>query len=190
MKIKQLHLVQRPDGPPTEENFCCREVELPALREGQALIENMWMSVDPYMRPRMTGIKTYIDPYQPGLPMDGGAVGRVVASKSDLLAEGDYVFSMHGWRTGFTALNVEIDVLGDAEAVQWHVSFDRVTASGSVILANRPSAGIAEIGGQEGAGAIPFLCFHQDDLRGRTCLDCHGQQQFDTIGDGDAVVEP
>ena len=103
MKSTEIHLVQHFTGPVKPEYFALVERELAEPRDGEVQVANEWLSVDPYMRPRMTGIKTYIDPYHPGLPMDGGAVGRVTASKSDLLAEGDHVFSMHGWRTGFTA---------------------------------------------------------------------------------------
>jgi len=101
MKIKQLHLVQRPDGPPTEENFCCREVELPALREGQALIENMWMSVDPYMRRSMEAQATDIEPWPLNAPLNGPAIGRIIDSKNADFSVGDIVESMAGWQSHF-----------------------------------------------------------------------------------------
>jgi NADPH-dependent curcumin reductase CurA len=61
------------------------------------LVRNVFVSVDPYMRGRMTGIKTYVAPFEVGGPIGGGAVGRVVASNHDGFAEGDWVNSMLGW---------------------------------------------------------------------------------------------
>ena len=56
------------------------------------------MSVDPYMRSRMNETKSYVPSFQLGKPLQGGAVGQVVASRSDALAEGDWVNSLMGWR--------------------------------------------------------------------------------------------
>ncbi|MEO1039326.1 MAG: NADP-dependent oxidoreductase [Pseudomonadota bacterium] len=103
MKSTEVHLVRHFTGPVKTEYFTSVETELTEPGDGEVQVANEWLSVDPYMRPRMAGMKTYIDPFQPGQPMEGGAVGRVVKSNSELLAEGDYVFSMMGWRTGFTA---------------------------------------------------------------------------------------
>ena len=61
-------------------------------------MRNVFVSVDPYMRGRMTGVRTYVAPYELGEVVDGQAVGRVVASRHDGFAEGDWVLSMLGWR--------------------------------------------------------------------------------------------
>ena len=103
MKSTEVRLTQHFTGAVKPEYFELAEVEVPEPGEGEVQVANEWLSVDPYMRPRMAGVKTYIDPFQVGQVMDGGAIGRVVKSNSDTLAEGDYVFSMFGWRTGFTA---------------------------------------------------------------------------------------
>ncbi len=103
MKSTEVRLTQHFIGEVKPEYFELAEVELAEPGEGEVQVANEWLSVDPYMRPRMAGVKTYIDPFQPGAVMDGGAIGRVVQSKSDALAEGDYVFSMFGWRSGYTA---------------------------------------------------------------------------------------
>jgi NADPH-dependent curcumin reductase CurA len=62
------------------------------------LVRNVFVSVDPYMRGRMSGIKTYVAPYEVGSTIGGGAVGRVVGSNHPRFAEGDWVSSMLGWR--------------------------------------------------------------------------------------------
>lgn len=95
---RQVHLRSRPTGWPTPENFETVEVELPPLRPGQVLVRNTVMSVDPYMRGRMNDVRSYVPPFQVGEPLDGGAVGEVVASESASLAVGDVVAHQLGWR--------------------------------------------------------------------------------------------
>ena len=92
------HLVNRPKGLPTDEDFELREFALPALQDGMVRIRNRWLSVDPYMRGRMNDVKSYVTPFQLGEPMDGGAIGEVVESRSDAFAAGDMVQHMGGWR--------------------------------------------------------------------------------------------
>src|SRR5688572_30222761 len=92
------HLMSRPQGLPTDENFALKEIELPALSDGMVRVRNSWLSVDPYMRGRMNDVKSYVPPFQIGEIMDGGAVGKVVESRSPNFREGETVFHMMGWR--------------------------------------------------------------------------------------------
>jgi len=92
------HLMSRPQGLPTHENFALKEQPAAALQDGWARVENKWLSVDPYMRGRMNDVKSYVPPFQLDEPMQGGAVGKVVESRSPNLAVGDTVFHMQGWR--------------------------------------------------------------------------------------------
>jgi NADPH-dependent curcumin reductase CurA len=92
------HLMSRPQGLPTAENFALQEFALPPLGEGQVHVRNRWLSVDPYMRGRMNDVKSYVPPFQLGEPMDGGAIGEVVESKAEGFAPGDLVQHMAGWR--------------------------------------------------------------------------------------------
>lgn len=92
------HLASRPTGMPTMENFELKEAPLPELEEGWVRVENKWLSVDPYMRGRMNDTKSYVPPFQLGAAMQGGAVGRVVESRSPDLEVGDTVVHMLGWR--------------------------------------------------------------------------------------------
>jgi NADPH-dependent curcumin reductase CurA len=66
--------------------------------DGEVVVRNLWMSVDPYMRGRMTDRKSYIPPFQIGKPLEGGAIGQIVESRSPDLAVGEFVISMLGWR--------------------------------------------------------------------------------------------
>ncbi|HEX8214621.1 MAG TPA: NADP-dependent oxidoreductase, partial [Allosphingosinicella sp.] len=92
------HLKSRPSGMPDMSNFELKELDLPPLEEGMVRVENGWLSVDPYMRGRMNDVKSYVPPFEVGAPLQGGAVGKVVESRSDTLAPGDTVFHMLGWR--------------------------------------------------------------------------------------------
>ena len=95
---REIRLVSRPTGFPGENLFEVAEVEISEPADGQILIRNAFFSVDPYMRPRMNDVRSYVAPFTLGEPMTGGAVGRVVASRHDALAEGDWVVHGLGWR--------------------------------------------------------------------------------------------
>jgi NADPH-dependent curcumin reductase CurA len=95
---KAWHLMQRPRGMPTPEDFALKDFELPELGEGMVRVANRWLSVDPYMRGRMNDVKSYVPPFSLDAPMSGGAVGEVVESRDPSLAVGDMVLHMSGWR--------------------------------------------------------------------------------------------
>ena len=96
--MREVVLARHPQGAPQESDFEVRDVPDRAPGDGEVSVRNVFVSVDPYMRGRMSGRRTYVDPYTLGEPIAGGAVGRVVESRYDALAEGDWVLSMLGWR--------------------------------------------------------------------------------------------
>ena len=98
MMPRAWHLKSRPQGMPTQANFELQHVDLPSLDEGMIQVRNRWLSVDPYMRGRMNDVKSYVPPFQLGEPMEGGAIGEVVESKTEGFAPGDLVQHMSGWR--------------------------------------------------------------------------------------------
>ena len=95
---REWHLIARPKGMPSSDDFELAEVPVRAPGEGEVVVRNRFLSVDPYMRGRMNDVKSYVPPFQLGEPMDGGAVGEVVASTVDTHAVGDLVLHMSGWR--------------------------------------------------------------------------------------------
>ncbi|TXS55018.1 NADP-dependent oxidoreductase [Streptomyces sp. t39] len=95
---REWHLVARPHGWPKAEDFALREAEVTAPAEGRVLVRNLHFSVDPYMRGRMNDVKSYTPPFQLDHPMDGGAVGEVVASAAEGFEVGDHVLHGLGWR--------------------------------------------------------------------------------------------
>ena len=95
---RQFKLAARPVGLPKESDFSLVEAAMPSAGDGQVLVKTAFLSVDPYMRGRITGVRTYADPVNIGDVMQGGTVGQVVESKASGLAAGDYVVGMWGWQ--------------------------------------------------------------------------------------------
>ncbi|MWA10929.1 NADP-dependent oxidoreductase [Streptomyces sp. BA2] len=95
---REWHLVRRPHGWPVPEDFALRETPVSAPADGQVLVRNLHFSVDPYMRGRMNDVKSYTPPFQLDQPMQGGAVGEVIASNAEGLVVGDHVLHFAGWR--------------------------------------------------------------------------------------------
>ncbi len=98
MRAREVQLAARPVGEPKAGDFRVAEVEVPDPAEGQLLVRNQWMSVDPYMRGRMNDVRSYVPPFQIDAPLDGGAVGEVVASGADGFEIGKTVMHGLGWR--------------------------------------------------------------------------------------------
>ncbi|MEO7056335.1 MAG: NADP-dependent oxidoreductase [Caldimonas sp.] len=95
---KQIHLVSRPDGEATADNFRLVEAAVPEPAAGQVLVRNRFLSLDPYMRGRMNDAKSYAQPQPLGQTMQGGTAGEVVASKNDRYKVGDNVVGFGGWQ--------------------------------------------------------------------------------------------
>jgi NADPH-dependent curcumin reductase CurA len=96
---REFQLKSRPVGLPSEENFELVERRLDKPLEGQLLVRNLWMSVDPYMRGRMADRKSYIPPFQLGEPLEGTAIGIVEVSAARDFEPGELVRHFAGWRT-------------------------------------------------------------------------------------------
>lgn len=94
---REIHLVERPKGMPGPEHFALVEVQVPDAGDGQVMVENLYMSVDPAMRPRLTAGQDL------GVAMMGGALGRVVQSKHPDFAVGDLVSHRNGFRERFVS---------------------------------------------------------------------------------------
>ncbi len=95
---QQIQLASRPEGEPTTANFKLVEVALAPLTDGQVLVRNHFLSLDPYMRGRMNDGKSYAQPQPLDQVMIGGTVGEVVESKNEHFAVGDKVVGMGGWQ--------------------------------------------------------------------------------------------
>ena len=130
---REIRLVARPRGVPDESLFELVELPLAEPAEGQVLIRNAFISVDPYMRGRMSDVRSYVAPFTLGEAMSGGAVGRVEISRSPDWAEGDWVMHSLGWRewslsdgrglrqidTSFGPVSTALGVLGMPGLTAW-----------------------------------------------------------------------
>src|ERR1041385_3043165 len=95
---RRLVLASRPTGAPREDNCRLETVPAPELAAGQVLVRHHYLSLDPYMRGRMTEQKSYATPQPLDEVMIGGTVGEVVASRAARFAVGDHVVGMGGWQ--------------------------------------------------------------------------------------------
>jgi NADPH-dependent curcumin reductase CurA len=94
---QRIVLASRPSGEVQASNFRLETAEIPAIADGQLLVRNHYLSLDPYMRGRMSDAKSYADPQPLDATMIGGTVGQVVESKHPKFAAGDFVAGMFGW---------------------------------------------------------------------------------------------
>ena len=99
MRNTQIRLAQRPVGAPDQSTFTVAHSDLRELAEGEVLLAVRWLSLDPYMRGRLSTAKSYAAPVEIGEVMVGSTVAQVLQSRYDGLSEGDWVLSYSGWQT-------------------------------------------------------------------------------------------
>ena len=95
---REIHLKRRPVGLPCDDDFELVEVDVPPLQQGELIVRNVYMSVDPYMRGRMIERESYVSCFQLNQVLQGHCVGKVVETKNDAFRVGEYVLSLNGWR--------------------------------------------------------------------------------------------
>ncbi|MGO3127206.1 MAG: NADP-dependent oxidoreductase [Luteimonas sp.] len=95
----RIVLAARPTGAPTAADFRVETFQMPAPRNGQVLLRNRWLSLDPYMRGRMNAGRSYAAPVEIGEVMDGGTISEVVQSLHPAWSPGDLVLAHAGWQT-------------------------------------------------------------------------------------------
>jgi NADPH-dependent curcumin reductase CurA len=98
MDNRRIVMASRPAGWVTEENFRLETAPMPRPGEGEVLVKNLWLSLDPYMRGRMSDARSYVKGVDIGEVMVGQTVGEVVESKSEKLKVGDRVLTQLGWQ--------------------------------------------------------------------------------------------
>ncbi|MEU8376040.1 NADP-dependent oxidoreductase [Micromonospora sp. NPDC048894] len=166
---REIHLASRPQGWPTADNFRLVETEVPTPGPGQIVVRNQFMSVDPYMRGRMNDVKSYVPPFALDAPLDGGAVGEVVAGGADGISVGDTVLHGLGWREyavldGRSARRVDPDV-GPVSAYLSVLGMTGLTAYAGLldVAAMRPGETVFVSGA---AGAVGSMVGQIAKLRG------------------------
>ena len=151
MSNQQIHLVSRPTGEPTVDNFKLVQAPVPTLadlKDGQVLVRHHYLSLDPYMRGRMNDGKSYAQPQLLDTTMGGGTVGEVVASKNAGFAVGDKVVGMGGWQlysvvdAGVPGVLRKVDTSGvPLSAYLGSVGMPGVTAWYGLVQIINPKAG-------------------------------------------------
>ncbi|QST01346.1 NADP-dependent oxidoreductase [Pontibacillus sp. ALD_SL1] len=95
---QQIVLAKRPEGMPTHENFTYEDVEIKSPQKGEVVVRSLYISVDPYMRGRMSDQKSYTQPFPLNETINGTVVGEVVESEDNHFSVGDKVTGFLGWR--------------------------------------------------------------------------------------------
>lgn len=187
MRTREVHLVRRPKGRPVLEDFALVEQPLAPLDAGQALVRNIFMAVDPAMRLRMRDEPSYAAPFQVGEPLEGRAVGQILASRIGGLVPGDLVTSTLGWREHAVAVAGELQALDPGPApLSAHVGVLGPTglaayvgmldigrpASGETVVVSAATGGVGSIAGQlaklRGSRVVGVV---RGEARRRVCLD-------------------
>jgi NADPH-dependent curcumin reductase CurA len=117
LTTREWQLAARPHGEPTPDDFRLVELERPDPADGQIVVSMLAMSVDPYMRGRMNAGKSYAAAWEVGETMKGGAVGRVMASRSPAVPEGSLVLADAGWRDVAVLDAAHVAVLPDLPGI-------------------------------------------------------------------------
>jgi NADPH-dependent curcumin reductase CurA len=110
MENQKIVMASRPEGWVTPQNFRLEKAPLPAPQEGEVLVKNLWLSLDPYMRGRMSDAKSYVKGVDIGEVMVGQTAGEVVESKNPDFKKGDKVLTQLGWQLyGTTKEAIKVD---------------------------------------------------------------------------------
>jgi len=195
----QVLLKRRPVGEPVPEDFEIAERPVPLPGRGQVLVRNRFLSLDPYMRGRMSDAKSYAKPVELGAVMEGATVGEVVASDDPGFAPGDAVMGGQGWQrycvmtpdklrrvdVGEVPLSANLGVLGMPGLTAW-VGLEDIgqPKAGETVVISAASGAVGQVAGQiaraRGAKVIgiaggPAKCaFVTDELGFDACLDHRG----------------
>lgn len=189
-------LASRPQGPATLQNFRVEEVDVPALGDGQLLVRNQWLSLDPYMRGRMNDEKSYADPQPLNETMVGGTVGEVVQSRHRGFAVGDIVVGRLGWQhfgvsngeglrkvpAGPLPLSVYLGCVGMPGVTAW-IGLNEIVApkAGETVVVSAASGAVGSVVGQLAkfkgckvigvAGGAQKCAYVRDELGFDACID-------------------
>jgi NADPH-dependent curcumin reductase CurA len=176
----QIVLCKRPAGDVTADCFRQESVELAAPADGQVLIRSRFLSLDPYMRPRMTELRSYTPPFELDKPLTGGSVGEVMESKNPGFAKGDTVIGMLNWATHtlhdgkglrkidptIAPLSAYLGVLGMPSFTAWYgIRHICKPKAGETVFVSAATGAVGQVAGQLAklAGAKVVGCAGDDD---------------------------
>jgi NADPH-dependent curcumin reductase CurA len=195
-RYRRMVLAARPRGPVAPENFRLETMAVPELADGQVLIRNHYLSLDPYMRGRMSASKSYAASQQLDETMIGGTVGQVLASRNPHYKAGEFVGGMLGWSemgvsdgvllrkldTSRIPLSAYLGVVGMPGMAAWY-GFNQImeAAAGETVVVSAASGAVGSVVGQlarlrgcrvVGIAGGPEKCAHVvNDLGFDACVD-------------------
>jgi NADPH-dependent curcumin reductase CurA len=176
---REIHLVSRPQGMPTANNFALVPIELEPLLDQQVLVRNLYLSVDPYMRGRMNDSKSYVPSFELNKAIDGGAVGEVIESRTEAFKVGDLVTSNCGWREYFMAIPAALHRVNrdrqPASVYLGALGMTGMTAWAGLNLAEAKAGEIIFISGA--AGAVGSVAGQLAKLRGCQVIGAAGSAE-------------
>lgn len=142
---KRIILTERPQAMPTEEHLKIEPMAVPSPKDGQMLLRTLYLSLDPYMRGRMSAAKSYVEPVAVGAPMEGGTVSEVVDSRLEGFQPGDIVLAHSGWQThALSDGSVETKIDPQQAPLSYHLGvmgMPGFTAYVGLLELGRPQAG-------------------------------------------------
>lgn len=162
-QIQRIVLAKRPVGDVTADCFREETATLAAPTDGQILIRSRFLSLDPYMRPRMTELRSYTPPFDLDKPLTGGSVGEVVESKNPRYAKGDIVMGMLDWATHTlhdgkglrkidatgTPLSAHLGVLGMPSFTAWYgMKHICKPKAGETVFVSAATGAVGQVAGQ------------------------------------------
>ena len=193
---RRIVLASRPAGAVTVDNFRLETVPLPALEEGQLLVRNRWLSLDPYMRGRMNEGRSYAEAQALNETMVGGTAGEVVQSRHPGFAAGDRVVGYLGWQeygvsdgrqlmkvdTAYVPLSAYLGAVGMPGVTAWY-GLNRIIEpkAGETVVVSAASGAVGSVVGQLAklsscravgiAGGEEKCRYVVEELRFDACID-------------------
>jgi NADPH-dependent curcumin reductase CurA len=175
----RIVLARRPQGDVTADCFRTEQVPVPSPADGEVIVKSHYLSLDPYMRPRMTEMNSYTPPFELDKPLTGGSVGEVVESRHPKLAKGDVVVGMLDWAQltthsgaglrkidpGAAPMPAYLGVLGMPGFTAWH-GMMRIgqPKAGETVFVSAATGAVGQLAGQLAklAGARVVGCAGSD----------------------------
>ncbi|MFI4923683.1 MAG: NADP-dependent oxidoreductase [Vicinamibacteria bacterium] len=203
---RQVLLASRPQGPVTEQNFRIVDAPLRAPADGEVLVRNEWLSLDPYMRGRMSDAKSYVPPAKLDEPMTGQTVGEVLESRDARFKAGDKVLTSLGWQSHGVARGDDLTTIdtrrAPASAYLGVLGMPGITAwfglheigqpkPGETVLVSAASGAVGSVAGQLAkvagcrvvgiAGGKAKCDYVVDELGFDACVDHRGGHLYDDL---------
>jgi NADPH-dependent curcumin reductase CurA len=206
LQSRRILLASRPRGAVTPENFRIVDAPLPQPGDGEVLVKNEWLSLDPYMRGRMSDAKSYVPPVQIGEIMVGQTVGEVIASRDSRFKAGDKVLTQLGWQSHGVARAADLvpidtqrapasyylGILGMPGMTAWFGLFEiGVPKPGETVLVSAASGAVGSVVGQLAkihgcravgiAGGKAKCDYVVSELGFDTCIDHRAGNLYDEL---------